>query len=246
MQATPIYQLPTLVGGQYVYISVLTETEDTVLYSARQKDMQREVVVETLRPGLMGDVNKVQAFLEKARAQARLGGGSIASCLELLFADGTWHLAKERIDGTPLDIMVAEGSTLPASELCDLMQLLCRICIGMDIEGIAGAPFLLQNLYYMAPGFRLRNPAVGGPRGRSSSRRVLTSAAAELLKLLDLSSPFASELGNVLSRMSFPSNWTSLSPVLYNEELARLQQLFFCGVPEPSPPQPSEEESSAS
>lgn len=221
---TTAFTLPKLIGNRYVLSAVLRETADTVLYAATQKDMRREVVVETLRPGLADDVERVQAFLGKARAQAGMSGGRIASTLELFHDEDTWHLAKERIEGTPLDVMVAEGRQLSACDICELMQLLCHICIGMDIEGIAAEPFHLRYLYYQSPGFRLRNPALGGTRERTSSRRVLTAAAADLLELVDLCSPNATELCDILNRMQYPANWTPLSPLYFDEELVRLQQ----------------------
>lgn len=227
MSRSTAYSLPALVGGQYVLSAVLSETADTILYSATQKDMRREVVVETLRPSLADDPVRVHSFLEKARVQACMSGGVIAATLELFHADGTWHLAKERVEGVPLDSMVAEGKQLPACDVCDLMQMLCHICIGMDIEGIAAEPFHLHYLYYQNPGFRLRNPALGGSRERTSTRRVLKAAAAELLALVDLCSPHATELCDVLHRMQHSANWTPLSPIYYDEELVRLQH-YFC------------------
>ncbi|MBR5894991.1 MAG: hypothetical protein IKZ13_05570 [Akkermansia sp.] len=226
MHNSSVYNLPILVGEQYVLSAVLSETADTVLYAATQKDMRREVVVESLRPEAMSDHLKVQAFLENARAQSLMSGGSIASSLELVYAHETWHLAKERIEGDPLDVMVAEGRKLSAFAICELMQMLCHICLCMDIEDIAGEPFLMQHLYYTNPGFRLRNPARGGKRGRTTSRRVLTAAAADLMQLVDETSPRAADLCDIMRRMRYPSNWTSLSPLYYDEELVRLQQLF--------------------
>ena len=227
MSAASTYTLPFPLGSRYILTSVLSETADTVLYSARQNDMSRDVVVESLRPEAMEDHMKVQCFLETARAQSRMSGGPIASSLELFYAEDTWHLARERIEGDPLDVMVAEGRKLPAFAVCELMQMLCHICICMDIEGIAGENFLMQHVYYMAPGFRLRNPAMGGERTRTISRRVLTTAAADLLQLVDEASPHASELCDILRRMHYPSNWTPLSPLYYDEELVRLQERHF-------------------
>ena len=208
------YSLPFIVGNRYVLSSVLNETPDTVLYSANQKDMRREVVVESLRPTAMQNPLCVQEFLDTARAQTRMGGGPIASTLELLYAEDTWHLARERVEGVPLDEMVKSGDKLPASDVCELMLLLCRTCIKMDIENIAGAKF------------RLRNPALAGKRSRNTSRRVLISAASDLQPLVDASSPHAAELQAILRRMQYPSDWSTLSPLFYDEELVRLQQKF--------------------
>lgn len=220
------YSLPFIVGNRYVLSSVLNETPDTVLYSANQKDMRREVVVESLRPTAMQNPLCVQEFLDTARAQTRMGGGPIASTLELLYAEDTWHLARERVEGVPLDEMVKSGDKLPASDVCELMMLLCRTCIKMDIENIAGAKFMLQHLYFINPGFRLRNPALAGKRSRNTSRRVLISAASDLQPLVDASSPHAAELQAILRRMQYPSDWSTLSPLFYDEELVRLQQKF--------------------
>ena len=55
MHNSSVYNLPILVGEQYVLSAVLSETADTVLYAATQKDMRREVVVESLRPEAMSD-----------------------------------------------------------------------------------------------------------------------------------------------------------------------------------------------
>lgn len=227
MNASDTYALPFALGPRYMLISVLRETADTVLYCARQNDMGRDVVVESLKREAMEDPMKVQGFLEAARAQSRMGGGPIASSLELLFAEDTWHVARERIEGESLDVMVAEGRKLPAFAVCELMQLLCHICICMDMEDIAGEAFLLQHVYYMSPGFRLRNPALGGERSRTTSRRVLTTAAADLLQLVDESSPHAADLCDILRRMHYPSNWTPLSPLHYDEDLVRLQERHF-------------------
>lgn len=220
------YPLPFLVNNQYVLSAVLNETADTVLYAATQKDMRREVVVESLRPEAMQDPVRVKRFLDTARAQASISGGPIASPLELMFAEETWHVSRERVEGDPLDVMAAEGRKLPAAAVCELMRMLCRICIAMDIEGIAGEEFLLQHIYYVNPGFRLRNPALGGKRTRTTSRRVLTSAASDILQLVDAASPLSAELCDILYRMRYPSNWNTLSPLYYDEELVRLQQSF--------------------
>lgn len=226
MGAASVYSLPFIVGNRYVLSAVLSETADTVMYAANQKDMRREVVVESLRPEAMQNPLLVQEFLDAARAQTRMGGGAIASTLELIYAEDTWHLARERVEGIPLDEMVKAGDKLPASALCELMLLLCRTCIKMDIEDIEGARFMLQHLFYSNSGFRLRNPALGGRRSRNTSRRVLTSAAADLQPLVDECSPHAAALCSILRRMQYPSDWISLSPLFYDEELVRLQQKF--------------------
>lgn len=224
MNVSSAYTLPALVGGQYVLSSILGETADAVLYAAAQKDMRRDVIVESLKPEAARDPVRVRRFLDSARAQARMSGGNIASSLELLYADDTWHLAKERVKGESLDSMLAEGRLMPSFPICDLMLRLCRMCICMDIEKIAGIPFSLQNVYMVGMDFRFDNPACAGERRRSASRRVLVEAARQAELLLDPSSLMADQVKSVLETMRLNANWSVLSPLLYDESFARLQQ----------------------
>lgn len=223
MNASSLYALPALVGEQYVLSSVLRETPDTVLYAATQKDMRRDVVVETLKPEAASDPVRVQQFLETAKAQAQFCGNNIAASLELLYAEGTWHMAKERIRGEALDAMLERGGKLPSAAVCELMLHLCRICVGLDIEKIANLPFALQNVYAVGMEFRFDNLACAGERSRSASRRMLTDAAKQAALLLEPESPFAEEVGGLLERMRLNANWSMISPLLFDEEFARLQ-----------------------
>lgn len=223
MNVASAYVLPALVGEQYVLSSVLQETSDTVLYAATQKDMRRDVVVESLAPEAAADPMRVQQFLETAKAQARFGGGNIAAPLELLYADNTWHLAKECIKGDSLDALMVNGEKLTSSAVCDVMLHLCHICLCLDIERIDNQPFSLQDIYRVGVEFRFDNLARAGERSRSASRRTLAGVAGLILPLLDMETPLAGKVRGVLSRMQLKVHWSALSPVLYDEEFTRLQ-----------------------
>ncbi len=125
MHATPNYALPFLLAGKYMLTSVLNEQPDSVVYAATQKDVRREVVIESLRPGLLGDAGRVDAFLQSAQAQARFVNHFVASTLELFFSEGTWHVVRERVMGEPLDMLLATGRRLSAAQV---VQLLLHVC----------------------------------------------------------------------------------------------------------------------
>jgi hypothetical protein len=171
----------------------------------------------------MQDDRKVRAFVETARLQARLGHPNIASPLELLEADGTWHLAMERIKGEPLDMMVNNGRVLPSIVICGLLQQLCRVCIYLDIERIASVPFSLEHTYLMDVGFRFDNMAQAGPRPRNASKRYLSEACRLIEPVLDMNTPLATHLRRVMNHMQSVGSWRPLTPVHFNEELTRLQ-----------------------
>lgn len=217
------YNLPHVVGEQYILTSVLEEREDSVVYAATQKDMQREVRVESLRPAAAADEQRCRSFLDGARARVRLAVPHVAATLELLYADETWHLAEERIKGEPLDMMLANGRVLSGSMFCLLLHHLCRGCLLMDTEGIAGRPFSPACVYLTETDFRFDNPAIAGPRHRGESRRFLRSAAQSIRPLLDPAAPGADRLADLLDRMQCAAAGGPLAVPGFGEEVVRLQ-----------------------
>lgn len=217
------YSLPRVVAQQYILSAVHEEDADTVTYAATQKNMSRDVLLRSLRPAAMQDNRKVRFFVETARLQARLSHPNIAAPLELLEADGTWHLAMERIKGEPLDMMVSNGRVLSSIVICGLLQQLCRVCIYLDIERIALVPFSLNHAYLMEVGFRFDNMALAGPRPRTASKRYLAEACRRIEPLLDMESPLAAHLRRIMEFMQNVASWRPLTPVYFVEELTRLQ-----------------------
>lgn len=229
MLSSSVYSLPKLLGGQYMLTSILRETADTVVYTATQKDMRREVVVETLRLKRMAAPFKVQAFLETARLQTRVGGKFIATVLELLYAEDTWHIARERIQSPPLDELLEAGERGSAASLCELMLTLIRNCIKYDMMGVDSAPFSLQNAHFMGLAFRLDNLVRAGKRDPQASRRDIQNAARELLPKIDHASPFAHDMEVLLNNILRYSHWTELVPLDIYAEFIRMQLLIMRG-----------------
>lgn len=218
-----IYALPMVLGDQYILSNVLRETEDTVVYAAMQKDMRREVQVESLCPAAMQDPAKVSHFLETARIQASIPSKVVASTLELIQAEGSWHLTKERIKGEPLDIMVSTGRKLPALVLCNLFLELCHAAIYLDIRGVNNRSMHPEDIYLLDHGFRFENLTCAGKRSSTATSELLSSLAADLLPLLDAGSYEAFRMEEILKRVRYGCNWTPMSVLLLDEELVRLQ-----------------------
>lgn len=227
MFSSSAYRLPKLLNGQYMLTAVLRETADTVVYAATQKDLRREVVVESLRPECMADPFKVQNFIESAQAQTRMGGKFVATVLELLHAEDTWHLARERIQGQPLDELLATGAKGSAVTLCELMLSLTSICIRHDMLGIATRPFSLQCAHFMGLGFRFDNLACSGPRDPRSSCRDLQNAAHALLHEVDATSPRVDDFLVILRNIIRTTNWLTLTPLSIHDDFVRLQLLLM-------------------
>lgn len=224
MNLSAPYELPKIIGGQYILTSVVRELPHAVVYAATQKDLQREVHLVSLRPEALADPVQKYFFLETARLQASIDHPSLSCALELLYAEDTWHFARERVNGEPLDMMLANGRLLPAERLCSLLQQICRVCVFFDIRRISCRPLQPSLVYQMDfGGFRFENMALAGEREPNASQQYLSGAVNMLLPLLDKQSLYAEHLLEVMHRMRGTASWQTLSAVLFDEELVRLQ-----------------------
>ncbi len=226
MDKTDFYDLPMLVGEQYMLTSVIREERDTILYRGKQRDLRREVMVEVLRKSAVGDKRNVELFLDTARVQAGFQGEHLSRVLEVMEAEGTWMVAKESPEGEPLDMMQSDGRCLSARDLCTLMMLICQLCLRMDAEYVASGQFHLENVYYHDHYFQLANPAQAGKRARGSSRRYMIGAAHELLALLDFRSALATSMAAVLRRIAEMRSHSTQQPALYLAEFSRIYTLM--------------------
>ncbi len=218
-----LYALPMVLGDQYILSNVIRETENTVTYAATQKDMRREVLVETLRPEARKDPAKERFFLDSARVRASIPTRIVASTLELFEAEGTWHLALEKVKGEPLDIMISSGRKLPSFLICTLFLELCRSAIYLDIRHLRNHPLRPESIYLMEHDFRFENVTCAGERPSTATRDMLATLAEDILPLLDTGTAEAWRMGEILNRVHYGCNWTPLSALSLDEELVRLQ-----------------------
>ncbi len=218
-----LYALPMMLGDQYILSSILRETRDTVTFAGMQKDMRREVLVETLRPEAMKDSDRVQDFLETAHLQSRILSKDVACTLELFEAEGTWHLIKERINGEPLDVMVSSGRKLPAVTICGLFLQLCHLCLFVEAHDLNARPLTLESVYLMDYSFRFDNLVCTGKRSQGATKQLLASLARELMPLLDMTSPCAGQMRELLNRVCYSRHWDVFITMMLDEELVRMQ-----------------------
>ena len=223
MDKTDFYDLPMLVGEQYMLTSVIREERDAILYRGTQRDLRREVMVEVLRKSAAGDKRNVELFMDNARVQAGFQGEHLLRVLEVMEAKGTWMVAKESPEGEPLDMM---SGVLSALDVCTLMMLICQLCLRMDAEYVASDQFHLENVYYSEHYFQLANPARAGKRARGSSRRDMAEAAHQLLALLDARSALATPMASVLRRIAEMRSNSRQQPALYLAEFSRIYALM--------------------
>lgn len=227
MDGSDFYDLPMLVGGQYMLSSILRETRDTILYRATQKELRREVIVECLRHSAMENSRKVRMFIDSAKQQASMQGGVLSCVLEVFESEGTWLAAKENPAGETLDQMLSDGKKIPAMDLCLLFIDLCKICMRFDAENVMSAHFHLEDIFYHGHQFRLNNIARAGTRPQGTSRSYLSEAANEILPLLDGESYLAGALASLIRRVSLSLDDSPIKPALFLTEFGRLHTIML-------------------
>ena len=227
MPKSDFYDLPMLVGEQYMLTTIIRETRDTILYRATQRELRRDVIVESLRHSAMDNQRKVQMFLDSAKAQASAQGGDLTCVLEVFETEGTWLIIKENPAGVPLDIMLSDGKKLPALDICQLLITLCQVCLRFDKENTASARFHLEDIFCHQHSFKINNLALAGTRPLSTSRLYLADAARELVPLLDLQTRLAGTLASFMRRITFNADDSAVKIALFLAEFARLHTLML-------------------
>lgn len=236
MPESDFYDLPMLVGEQYMLSSIIRETRDTILYRATQKELRRDVIVESLRHSAMENQRKVRMFLDSARAQTVVQGGLLSCVLQVFEAEGTWLVAKESPAGEPLDLMLSDGKSISALDICLLMISLCKICLRFDAENIASARFHLEDVFYHRHSFKLNNFARAGARSMGATGAFLAEAARDLLPLLDGESRLAGTLAALLRRVSYGKDDSVIKAALLLAEFSCLHTLMLQPPGDENPP----------
>lgn len=223
-----MYTLPKLLGDQYVLTSVIKERPEHVVFAATQKDLRREVRVKSLKRECQSS-DQIARFLATAKAQSLCRHYSIASTLELFEADGTWHLAQERWQGQPLDILAANNKRLHPLQCCSLLREICHTVTFLDTMRLASKPFEPDGVYLRADGsFRFDNPATSGIRTREMREQTLHEAAQWILRLIDRTAEFAHRTSSLALRMVQMQASSPLTSTNFAEELSLLQyQMSF-------------------
>jgi serine/threonine protein kinase/Tol biopolymer transport system component len=85
------------------------------VYLARDTQLDREVALKVLVPEIAADGQRLQRFLQEARAASKLKGAHAAHIYDVGEAGGTYFIAMEYAEGQTLD-RVIEGRTLDARE----------------------------------------------------------------------------------------------------------------------------------
>lgn len=223
------YELPHLLAGAYVLTSIHSETAQEVQYVATQKDTQREVLIRSLGKLFAENATICSDFIEDARACSRVQLPYVSSVIELLPADGSWHLVFEGNGADSLNLLAVSGQKIRNVDMVHLLRNLCELCLYLDAAGINSRPFRLDGVYRNGKEFLLDNPACAGVRTAQVSNRYLIDAAKALLPLVAGSAMQGGAAGMVkalLSRVADMPDACSLVAMDMLRELTSLTPLI--------------------
>ncbi len=111
--------------GKYDVLEVLGRGGMGVVYRAVDRYIGREVAVKTLTQGVAGDKEMLARFYEEGRKTGRLNHPHIVTVYDLGEENGIPYIVMERVQGDPLDTIIARDVQL---SMIDRLRILEETC----------------------------------------------------------------------------------------------------------------------
>jgi formylglycine-generating enzyme required for sulfatase activity len=212
--------------GDYELREKCRPTETTDTFRAVQRSMNREVILERLRPELLGDRAAVKQFRKLVRARAGVSCPWIAAVYEAQESAGTLYYTRELIRGRSLDELVAMKARLSPEECLQLLRASGEAMTWLADRNVAREPLRRHHLVQGQDGApRLANIATASPVPLDEPEEIRTVAEC-LMRVADFQLSHARELSHVLGLMKAkgPHALTNWKGVL-REARAALQRM---------------------
>ena len=111
--------------GKYDVIEVLGRGGMGVVYRAVDKQIGREVAIKTLTSGVAGDKEMLARFYEEGRKTGRLNHPHIVTVYDLGEDNGIPFIVMERVEGDPLDKIIARDMHLSMMDRLRIVEETC-------------------------------------------------------------------------------------------------------------------------
>ncbi len=111
--------------GKYDVIEVLGRGGMGVVYRAVDRQIGREVAIKTLTQGVAGDPEMLARFYEEGRKTGRLNHPHIVTVYDLGEDNGTPYIVMERVEGDPLDKIIARDIPLTMMDRLRIIEETC-------------------------------------------------------------------------------------------------------------------------
>ena len=111
--------------GKYDILEVLGRGGMGVVYRAVDKQIGREVAIKTLTQGVAGDKEMLARFYEEGRKTGRLNHPHIVTVYDLGEDNGIPYIVMERVEGDPLDKIIAHDTPLSMMDRLRIIEETC-------------------------------------------------------------------------------------------------------------------------
>jgi serine/threonine-protein kinase len=111
--------------GKYDVIEELGRGGMGVVYRGIDKQIGREVAIKTLTEGFSGDPAMLSRFYDEVRILGRLNHPNIVTVYEVGDDDGTPYIVMERVQGEPLDKLIASGEPMSMPDRLRIVEEVC-------------------------------------------------------------------------------------------------------------------------
>jgi len=124
-----------------------------VVYRAFDRELQEQIAIKTLQPGLLGDAHLLERFKQEIRLARKISHPNVVRTHDLGESDGTYFITMEYVEGTGLDELLDQRGALPLGVILTIGRQLCRALEVAHAVGVVHRDIKPPNLVLDAQGF---------------------------------------------------------------------------------------------
>ncbi|HEY7026109.1 MAG TPA: protein kinase [Gemmatimonadales bacterium] len=124
-----------------------------VVYRAFDRELQEQIAIKTLQPGLLGDAHVLERFKQEIRLARKISHPNVVRTHDLGESDGTYFITMEYVEGTSLDQLLDQRGALPLGVILTIGRQLCRALEVAHAVGVVHRDIKPPNLVLDAQGF---------------------------------------------------------------------------------------------
>jgi tetratricopeptide (TPR) repeat protein/predicted Ser/Thr protein kinase len=148
----PMLRLGTVLAQRYEILQQLGEGGMGAVYKARDRELDRLVVVKIIRPELARSPETLQRFKQELILARQVTHKNVIRIYDWGEADGVKFLTMEYVDGTDLKMLIREQGKFAPAEAVRVMQQICRALDAAHSEGIIHRDLKPSNVMIDAQG----------------------------------------------------------------------------------------------
>jgi serine/threonine protein kinase len=149
--------------GKYDILEELGRGGMGVVYRAIDRQIGREVAVKTLTQNIAGDREMLARFYEEGRKTGRLNHPHIVTVYDLGEDNGVPYIVMERVEGDPLDKLIARDVQLSMMDRLRIVEETCSALGYAHSNNVIHRDVKPANIFVQAARLRHRPPGAAQP-----------------------------------------------------------------------------------